>query len=310
MNNTMKNKILLLILFLSFFFQYKIIAQSKKDSIMILDNGSYLVASKNVEVVINPAEGARITSFKLEEYEFLVGKDNIPESYGSTFWPGPQSTWNWPPPPALDYEPYSAVDGGSSIKLTGRPDQVTGFQFVKEFSAGENNSINLSYTIINKTKEVKKAAPWEISRVHKGGLLFFPIGQKPLGVKSFEPADIDILNGIAWYKDKLARPENNRLSTADGKEGWAAYAINGKLFIKKFKDVEPAMIAPGEGEVMLYVASKADYNEFEIEGEYQTLKPGEESTWNVEWIGIDIPANIKIEKGNMELVNFVRNIVK
>lgn len=306
----MKNKVFLSsVFFVTFILQVRIVSQIKKDSIMILKNGSYMVSSKNVDIIVNPAEAGRITSFKLGTYEFLISKDTIPDSYGSTFWPGPQSMWNWPPPQVLDSEPYSAVNNGNSIKLISGEDPVTGFQFTKEFSAGKKNSINLVYSIINKTKEVKKAAPWEISRVHKGGLLFFPIGKKPLGVKSFEPADADIIDGIVWYKDRMKRPENKRLSTADGSEGWAAYAIDGKLFIKKFKDVKPEMIAPGEGDVMFYVDSKANFVEFEIEGGYQTLKPGEELYWNVEWIGIDIPANIKVDKGNMDLVNYVRKIV-
>ena len=306
----MKNKIFFpLLSLLMFLFQILLIAQNKKDSVMILNDGSYQVSSKNVDIEVNPAVGGRITSFKLQNYEFLVGKYEIPQSYGSTFWPGPQSDWNWPPPSVLDNKPYSAINNGHSIKLSSGDDPATGFQFVKVFSAGKANSINLVYTIINKTNEIKKAAPWEISRVHKGGLLFFPIGKKPMGVKSFEPADVDIIDGIVWYKDKLTRPENKKLSTADGKEGWAAYAIDGKLFIKKFRDIEPAMIAPGEGEVMFYVDSDADFVEFEIEGAYQTLKPEQEFNWDVEWIGIKVPDNIKIEKGNHELVSFVRKLI-
>ncbi len=306
----MKNKLFLLPLsLLVFLSQIQIAAQNKTDSIMILNNGSYQVSSKNVAIVAEPTEGGRIISFKLGPYDFLIGKDIIPGAYGSTFWPGPQSDWNWPPPPILDNQPYSAVNNGSSVTLTSGKDPVTGFQFFKELSADKANSINLAYTIINKTDEIKKVSPWEISRVHKGGLLFFPMGKRAVGVKAFEPVKMDIIDGIVWYKDKLKRPEKNNLSTADGSEGWTAYAIDGKLFIKKFKDVDPGMIAPGEGEVMLYVDSRADFVEYEIEGAYETLKPGEELNWNVKWIGINIPANIKVEKGSSELVNFVRKVV-
>ena len=306
----MKNKLFLFALFLlTFFLQVQIFSQAEGDSIVILDNGSYLVPSKNVDIVVNPAEGARIISFKLDSYDFLIKKGSFPGSYGSTFWPGPQSMWNWPPPQALDRKPYSVVNNGKSIILTSDKDPVTGFQFVKEFSAGNANSINLVYTIINKTSETKKASPWEISRVHKGGLLFFPIGKKPLGVKMFEPAEVDTINGIAWYKDNLIKPDKNKLTTADGSEGWVAYAIEGKLFLKKFKDVKPEMIAPGEGDIMFYIDSRADFIEYEIEGAYHTLKPGEEFNWNVKWIGSDIPGNIKVEKGSAELVDFARKIV-
>lgn len=305
MNTKLFGSLLLFLLL----FQNQLNARNKTDSIMILDNGSYWIASKDAVVIVNPSEGGRIISFKLGSYDFLVGQDMIPNAYGSTFWPGPQSMWNWPPPPVLDNEPYSAINNGNSVTVTSGKDPVTGFQFIKEFSAGGKNRIKLGYKIINKTEKVKKVAPWEISRVQKGGLLFFPIGKKPLGLKSFEPADVDIINGIVWYKDKIRKPENKKLSTADGKEGWAAYAIDGKLFIKKFNDVKSEMIAPGEGEVLFYVDSDADFVEFEIEGKYQTLKPEEELNWNVEWIGIKVPSNIKIQKGSKQLVDFVRKIL-
>lgn len=305
-----KNFFLFPVALLIILLQLQIIAQHKMDSVMILNNGSYQVSSKNVDVVINPAEGGRITSFKLGSYDFLIGRDIIPGAYGSTFWPGPQSDWNWPPPAILDSKPYSAVDNGNSIKLTSGIDSLTGFQFSKEFSTDKANSINLAYKIINETDEIKKVSPWEISRVHKGGLLFFPMGKKTMAVKAFEPVNMDIIDGIVWYQDKLKRPEKNKLSTADGSEGWTAYAIDGKLFIKKFKDINPEKIAPVEGEVMLYVDSRADFVEYEIEGAYETLKPGEKLNWNVKWIGVNIPANIKVEKDDKELVGFVRKIIK
>ena len=309
-NNIMKNKLSLFpVSLLILILQLQVTGQNKTDSVMILNNGSYQVSSKNVDVVVNPAEGGRITSFKLGSYDFLIGKDLIPGAYGSTLWPGPQSDWNWPPPAVLDSKPYSAVDNGNLVILTSGKDPVTGFRFSKELSADKANSINLDYTIVNKTDETKKVSPWEISRIHKGGLLFFPMGKRAMGIKAFDPVNLDTIDGIAWYKDELKRPEKNKLSTADGSEGWTAYAINGKLFIKKFKDITPEMIAPGEGEVMVYVDSRADFVEYEIEGAYETLRAGEGLNWNVKWIGVDIPANIKVEIGNKELVDFVRKIV-
>jgi hypothetical protein len=306
----MKCKIFLLLFFLFCLSQNKILAQHPKDSIMIMNDNLYLITSGKLSFTVNPLVGGRITSFKLGDYEFLTGKDIDPNGYGSTFWPAPQSIWNWPPIPALDKEPYSAVDNGSSIKLTSMQDPKTGFQFVKKFSAGKNSSINLRYSIINKSSETKKVAPWEITRTVKGGLLFFPMGKGELGVKYFEPAHVDIIDGIAWYKDDINRPKNNHLSRADGSEGWLAYAVNNKLFIKNFKDIKTESIAPGEGEILFYIGSEADFIEVEVEGEYKSLKPGEESLWNMKWIARDIPSSINIEKGNDKLVNFVRKIVQ
>ena len=300
----------LLIFFLSCFLQSKAEAQLQKDSIVILNDGSHSVISGNISMTINPTAGGRIVSFKLNDYEFLTGKEIHPDGYGSTFWSSPQSYWSWPPPPILNNESYSVINNGNLIELTSEKDPVTGFQFVKEFSNGKNNRMNLTYSIINISDETKNAAPWEITRVHKEGLLFFPIGEGSMSTKWYEPANVEIKNGIAWYKDEKEKPENHKLSIADGSEGWMAYAINGKLFIKKFQDVKPEMFAPGEAEILFYVSAESDYIEIEVQGKYEAIKPGEKSTWNIEWIGQDIPSNVEVAKGSNELVEFVRDTIR
>jgi hypothetical protein len=259
---------------------------------------------------VDPVNGGRVVSYRLNDYEFLTGKVIDEDNYGSTFWPSPQSYWNWPPPPVLDVKPYSAINEGNIIKVTSEKDPVTGFQFVKEFSSGKNSRMNLTYSIINISNEIKNAAPWEISRVNKEGLLFFPMGQGSIGKKQFEEANTEIIDGIAWYKDEKKKPEKHLLSIADGSEGWMAYAIDSKLFIKKFPDITPDMFAPGEAEISFYISPEADYIEIEIQGKYETIKPGEKTTWDIDWIVKDIPMDIEVKKDSKELVKFVREIIK
>jgi hypothetical protein len=261
------------------------------------------------KITVDPAKGGRITSFKINEFEFLAGKNIHPEYYGSTFWPSPQSLWNWPPPGILDSSPYSLEIKNNYIKIISKEDPATGFQFIKEFSPA-SCGINLTYTIKNIADKINKAAPWEISRVPKGGIFFFPFGEKPLATKVFEPVNVNIIDGILWYKDEKKRPENHRLSMADGSEGWTAFISGNKLFIKKFQDIKPEMHAPGEGEVLFYVSAEADYIEIEVQGRYVTLDPEEKTDWKVEWIGAEVPDSIRIEKGNKDLVELVRQIVK
>ena len=293
-----------------FIFQSNIAAQTKNDSISLSGDGMYAINSGNTKMIVDPKTGGRITSFKLGDYEFLVDKSEQRFSYGSTFWPSPQSMWNWPPLAVLDSKPYQVEDNGKSIKLTSGKDPKTGFQFVKEISETKNNLYNVKYSIINTTGEIKKAAPWEISRAHKGGLLFFPAGETPPHIKSFEMAPTETINGAVWYQDGKERPKNDQLTISDGSEGWLAYAIDGKLLIKKFKDLKPGMFAPGEDEICFYISHEANYIEIEIQGKYESIKPGEKTDWNVEWTAADIPANIKVEKGSKELVEFVRGIIK
>ena len=307
----MKNiKSILLVFCLNYFIQTGCNAQAQVNPIANSGDGSYTLNSGNTKMTIDSKVGGRITSFKFEEYEFLTGKDIHPDSYGSTFWPSPQSMWNWPPLAVLDSEPYQVEDNGKSVKLTSRIDPLTGFKFIKEISESKNSQCNIKYSIVNTTGEIKKVAPWEISRAHKGGLLFFPAGETAPHIKSFEMAPTETINGVVWYQDGKERPRNNQLTISDGSEGWIAYAIDGKLLIKKFEDHKPGMSAPGEDEICFYISYEANYIEIELQGKYEPIKPGEKTDWNVEWLCANIPSNIKVEKGNKEIIDYVRGLVK
>lgn len=286
------------------------LAQSARSPVSRMLNGTYTIASGNANLGFDPHVGARIVSLEFDGFEFLTGSEIMKGSYGSTFWPSPQSSWVWPPPEVLDSRPYSFAAEGDTLRLVSGKDERTGLQVEKEFSAGKGGRFNLQYIMINITDSVIEEAPWEITRVRKGGLLFFPVGDSSPGKKYFDPAPVSVIDGVAWYKDGGRRPSSNLLTTANGTEGWAAYALDGKLFLKKFPDVATEDVAPGEGEILFYVSKEADYVEFEIQGKYKSLKPGELSTWRVEWIVVDIPRNIRVVSGNSLLVDFAREVVK
>jgi hypothetical protein len=278
--------------------------------IAVMNDGEYVLRSGKLTMEVNPLVGARIVSLKFDGYEFLTGRDIMEGNYGSTFWPSPQSSWGWPPPPVLDSDPYTASAGGDTATFVSWKDSGTGLQVVKKFFPAEMGRMNLSYTMLNVTDSVINVAPWEITRVHIGGLLFFPIGINPLGRKSFDPAPVKVVDGVAWYRDPMKRPEKNLLTTADGTEGWVAYAIHGKIFVKKFHNVPMDSVAPGEGEIAVYVSKEADYLELEIQGEYQPIDPGARTAWKVQWIARNIPKNISVHAGSGDLVKYVRKLVR
>lgn len=271
-----------------------------------LENRTYLITSGANCLTMDPETGGRIVSFKSDDFEFLSGKDVHPENYGSTFWPSPQSIWNWPPPEALDNCPYSASKKEGTVIMESKTDTHTGFQFIKEFKAGENGAFNITYKMQNAADVILYAAPWEITRVKKGGLFFFPIGENAMRPKQFDLARYNINGGIAWYKDDLLRPNNYQLNIADGLEGWMAYAINNKLFVKKFQDVLPECQAPGEAEILFYVSPEADYIEIEVQGKYEPVMPQASISWEMTWMAFDIPPAISSSDIHL-LSEFVRN---
>lgn len=286
------------------------LGQPRKERIRLLGNGDYSIVSGNVSITVDQLTGARILSLKLGSYEFLTGPEVMRGNYGSTFWPSPQADWSWPPPAVLDSDPYTATSDNDTVTFVSGKDKRTGLQVTKEFFPGNDGQINLVYSMKNITDSVRRVAPWEITRVRKGGLLFFPVGDNPTGRKSFDAAPVKVVDGIAWYKDAGKRPSKNLLTTADGTEGWAAYVVGGKMFIKHFPNVVRSEIAPGEGEIAFYVSSVADYVEFEIQGKYQSLPPGGHSSWHVEWMVVDVPRQTEIDIGSPSLVEFARDLVK
>lgn len=84
-----------------------------------------------------------------------------------------------------------------------------------------------------------------------------------------------------WYQDSKVRPNENELIFANYSESWVANAINRKILIKKFMNVNPELIAPGEGRILFYISCESDYIEIEEQDEYKDLKPEEKSSWQL-----------------------------
>lgn len=291
---------------------HNIFGGGKNMSIHKNDNGSYSMIKNNMELKIDPNYGGRIVSFKLSDYEFLVQEKNNPECFGSTLWPSPQSIWNWPPLKTLDSDPYEVIKDDSVFEIKSGKDSLTGLSFTKNIGNSSNdNSLKLEFKITNEGEKSSSVSPWQITRVKKGGILFFPMGEGEQKQKYFPLAKTFEKDGIVWYKsNKEEVLDNHRLNTADGREGWIAYAIDGKVFVKKFQDNEPEKFAPGESEVSFYISGNADYIEIEVQGVYEKLEYNDTINWYVEWYAFDIPQSIKVEVGSKELVEFVRQGIK
>jgi hypothetical protein len=165
----------------------------------------------------------------------------------------------------------------------------------------------MEFIITNETEKEISLSPWQITRAKKGGILFFPKGEGAQRMKYFPLAETEYIITDSGTKPIWAyRFDNHRLNINDGSEGWLAYAIDQKVFIKKYEDNKPDKFAVGEGEVIFYTSRNQDYIEIEIQGKYEKLTKGNSLSWDVEWFAFEIPTNIKIEVGNADLVNFVR----
>ncbi len=257
---------------------------------------------------VRPEMGGRISSLTWEGTELLFINENV-ENWGSTFWTSPQSTWNWPPPQALDKGPYTeqATDDGHIIESA--EDNATGFKFVKSFKASlSDTSFDITYSIVNVSTSQKQAAPWEITRFASGGMIFYPSGEDTkTGDLSQQILDAE---GVSWYKyDSNSVPGGTPKLFDDGSEGWLCHVSNTRyIVLKKFEDSPVSAKAPGENEIELYISPARDYQEMEQQGPYTTLQPGDSLNWTVKWLPKKLPEDLTMEVGNADLAEYARTL--
>lgn len=272
--------------------------------------GVYAFNFHNIYFEVDANSGGRISSFKIDSSEVLSGKEVNADNWGSTFWTSPQSDWGWPPSANIDKNPYQSKVENNAVIMTSGQDEKLGYVVEKKFSVNPSDtSAVIVYKVTNNSKEKRKVAPWEITRVAPGGLTLFPSesGKKTGDLK---PLMYDE-DGITFFEyDANKIPGGVPKLIGDGSEGWMAYIKDRIAIIKKFGDVAADKAAPGEGEIELYANPDKTYIEIEEQGEYAELAPGKSLTWEVKWYLKTIPEKIKIEKGNKGLVNYVREVVK
>ena len=163
--------------------------------------------------------------------------------------------------------------------MTSRVSELLKLRVVKRFAADvADSAIVITYSIINEGNEVRKVAPWEITRVANDGVIRFDAPAESI----WPAALLDFIDkdGVAYYEADEA-PENRKVN-ADGK-GWLSYEAKGLVFTKRFADLTPEQPAPGEAEIQVYVNQGKTYIEIENQGAYTALAPSEKLSWTVRW---------------------------
>jgi hypothetical protein len=281
----------------------------------------FQMAACHLVMDVNPRIGARVSAL-------TIGGTNVVRPYacatgtydgtaacnnsGSTFWTSPQSAWpsgTWPPVASIDGNAYTPSVRGRHLLMTGSENAALGARVEKDFSADDKScSIALRYSI--RASRPMTAAPWEITRVARGGIAFFPQGDRTrLAAGPLSPyttTTTAATSNVVWVDDstKAAVPAGGAKLIADGTGGWLAYALGDVLFIKHFTDVPPASFAPGEGDIEIYAGS--DYLELEVQGAYTHLTKGKSPPWTVRWRAVAIPSTVSVAAGSATLLAFAQ----
>jgi hypothetical protein len=200
-----------------------------------------------------------------------------------------------------------------NLRLKSENDILNGFKFSNHFKISDaDTSIVIRYVITNIAKDIQEVAPWEVTRVPTGGLVFFPKGitnDVPLTNKIRPLLAVRDVKGIIWYPYDSSQLSPQKLMM-DGSEGWLAYVNKGIIFIKKYPVIKPVQAAPGEKNVELYVNKEKTFIELENQGAYQKLLTGDSLSYEVKWYVRRVPENLLNQVGNMKLIEFARSIIE
>jgi hypothetical protein len=268
---------------------------------------NYLIEFGEHALEVDPTDGGRIVSFSLAGRSVVVPREESPEAYGSSFWPSPQSDWNWPPPLALDKAPWNASIDHDRLVLSSGTDERLGISAVQRIWAEPSRgAIVIEHVLVNRGSAPRRIAPWQNTRVRPRGLTFFPSQAPPLADSALKLVPE---SGVVWFRHDPAAHTQGIKGFADGSEGWLAHVDDDLLFVKIFDDVPRSAQAPKEAEIEIYVDGAGRFVEVEQQGAYAELAPGASSTWPVRWLLRPVPRGISVEPGSAELLAYVRKIV-
>ncbi|MBQ0044760.1 MAG: hypothetical protein KBT05_07045 [Bacteroidales bacterium] len=268
------------------------------------DPDPYTLEVGKLTMVVDAGQGAKVMSFKYDGKEVMSELKGF-NQFGSTFWTSPQAEWNWPPVAEYDRLPYTVEKQGDALVMTSKLSEKYQYQIKKTFKTdASDNSIAITYSIINRADKARQVAPWEITRVPGNGLIFFEAAPKSIEAAQGELIPFVSKYGAAWYA--FDEKPANRKTNADGK-GWLAYANNGLLFVKEFPDIISTQPAPGEAEIQVYVNEGKTFIEIESQGAYTTLQPGQALEYTVKWHLV--PADSK-DVPSKKLLKLAKKITK
>ena len=295
-------------------------------SITKVSDSDYQLKVCNVTVDVNPQIGARITKLTISSTDII--RPNTLTSYvdatrsdptnmsGITFWTSPQSGWGantWPPLAAIDGNAYTVTDTGATsghLVLTGTADTGLGASVVKDISADSTTGwITVKYTI--KATKAIQAAPWQITRVPRAGLVFFPCSTSPIKSPTVTWT-LSQASGYDWIDDKN---QTTVSANSDGSkyvvDGAAvsgqtytllAYALSGNLLLFKYPDVAKASFATGEADTEVYPGQ--GYMELESQGAYTSLAANATLSWTIQMRVDPVPGSVTVASGNASLISF------
>lgn len=245
------------------------------------DQPHYALNWANLSLTVDAQTGGRIISLRVGDEELLTGPEVHPMYYGSTLWLSPQRGW-WPPPPAVDTDPYQVQSTDNPLTLVGRDDPLLGLQIKKSFFAEPaDSSLRIAYTVVNRADTAQSVALWEVTRLRKDAEVTFALDAASDRNAPFKKHTTWSVAG-GDYRLEVAAQDTVVDKASYNAQGWVRYARGDRQLLKRFPDLTVSQLPPRHNEVEVYIDDSA-YLEIEQHSAYQTLAPQDSLSYTVHW---------------------------
>jgi hypothetical protein len=243
--------------------------------------GPVTITRDQISLTVEPEYGGRITSLTFDGIEVLrTERDSAGFTFGSTAWPSPQSDWKWPPPAALDREPYTLQRlDSNSILLISEEDPQTKLTLQKRFRLGPESDIGLTYWLTYKGDSTLSVAAWENTRLPYAGRIEFAADS----IRERHPGTVvgkDSLRTI-HFDEQHTEPTKifANLDTVP-----AVYYNDGVALEKHTVVTDFYRTAPEQAPLEIYLDPTRNLVEFELQGDYRKLSYGQTTTLRSKWV--------------------------
>lgn len=265
----------------------------------------YRLGNGKLELVVTTDVGPRVIRLgrpggpnEFKEFEDMIGKTGGDEwrIYGGhRLWHAPEAK---PRSYAPDNTPVEARVEGDTLHLVQPTEASTGIQKEIEIHLSPD-AARVTHRLRNKALWPVELAPWALSVMAPGGAAFLPqptraepdrlLPNRTLMLWPYtDMADPRHTWGKEFFIVRSRDAEHPTKIGVSANDGWAAYANNGHLFVKRFGYQEGASYPDNGCSVEIYTAS--GMLELETLGPLKTLAPGGVAEHVEEWYLLDGPA--------------------
>ena len=289
-------------------------------------NGWPVVAQSNAiaAVAVAPSIGGRIVSFRLGDREFiftepaLAGRSKTVDDPDPQFWAGgartwlaPQERWRvdgtaWPPPPRLDYGPWTVSEADGSI-LASSPVETdarwncAGMRIERSVAlAASGARLEVVHTLINTSDRHQAWAPWsnvQVAATPGATWAYFPVqstGQyQPNGYMWYGPPSVAATQGRPHPGLGIAAVQylhrEGKLG-ADADRGWICTVEDGWAFARHWIIPAGVRFTENGNTLAIYTCGTQRLMEIEAMAPLAELPPGARTTFRETWMAARIPA--------------------